>query len=84
MNEKKNLTAKETFTLAFQNHQKNNLKVAENLYKEILKTNPNHFESIYLLGTLLPRKKILTGQYNYLRKQFKFNPIMQVHTIILE
>ena len=36
MNEKKNLTAKETFTLAFQNQQKNNLKVAENLYNEIL------------------------------------------------
>ena len=53
MNERKNLTAKETFTLAFQNQQKNNLKVAENLYNEILKTNPNHFESIYLLGTLL-------------------------------
>ena len=57
MNIKKNLTAKEAFTLAFQNQQKNNLKVAENLYKEILKTNPNHFESIYLLGTLLIQKK---------------------------
>ena len=42
MNEKKNLTIKETFALAVQNHQKNNLRVAENLYKEILKINPNH------------------------------------------
>jgi len=39
MNEKKNLTTKETFALAVQNHQKNNLEVAENLYKKILKTN---------------------------------------------
>ena len=27
---------KETFALAVQNHQKNNLQVAENLYKETL------------------------------------------------
>ena len=52
-NEKKNLTAKETFVSALQNHQKNNLQVAENLYKETLKINPNHFESIFYLGTLL-------------------------------
>ena len=38
----KNLTTKEIFTLAVQNHQKNNLKVAENLYNKILETNPNH------------------------------------------
>ena len=49
---KKKLTTKETFALAVQNQQKNNLQVAENLYKEVLKTNPNHFESIFFLGTL--------------------------------
>ena len=48
MNEEKNLTIKETFDLAVQNHKKNNIQVAENLYNEILKTNPNHFESIFL------------------------------------
>jgi len=53
MNEKKNLTIEETFDLAVKNHKKNNLQIAENLYKEALKTNPNHFESIYYLGTLL-------------------------------
>ena len=42
MNKTENLTIKETFALAVQNHQKNNLKVAENLYKKILKTDPNH------------------------------------------
>ena len=50
MNEKKNLTIKETFTLAVQNHQKNNLKIAENLYKEILKINPNHASANNNLG----------------------------------
>ena len=49
MNEKENLTTKETFALAVQNHQKNNLKIAENLYKEILKINPNHASRIIIL-----------------------------------
>ena len=51
MNEKKNLTRKETFDLAVENHKQNNFKTAENLYKEILKTDPDHFESIFLLGS---------------------------------
>ena len=50
--DKKNLSTKETFTLAFQNHQKNNFDIAKNLYKEILKKDPNHFQSNFLLGTL--------------------------------
>jgi len=33
----KNLTIKETFVSALKNHQKNFFKIAENLYKEILK-----------------------------------------------
>ena len=45
---KKNLTIKETFALAVQNHQNNNFKIAENFYKEILEKNPNHFETIFL------------------------------------
>ena len=53
MSEKKNLTTEETFALAVQNHQKNNLQVAENLYKEILKTNPNHAMAHSNLGNVL-------------------------------
>ena len=53
----KNLTIKETFVSALQNQQKNNFQVAENLYKEILKTDPNHFGSIFYLGTLLVQTK---------------------------
>ena len=50
MKEKKNLTIEETFALAVQNHRKNNLKVAQNLYKKILKTNPNYAGVHYNLG----------------------------------
>ena len=54
---KKKLTAKETFSLASQHHKKNNFKIAEKLYNEVLKTIPNHFESIFLLGTLHAQTK---------------------------
>ena len=49
MNEKKNLTIKETFSLALQNHKKNNLKVTEKLCKEILNIDSSHFDSNFLM-----------------------------------
>ena len=52
-----NLKIKETFTSALQNHQRKNFQVAESLYKEILKTKPNHFESVFYLGSLLVQTK---------------------------
>ena len=51
------LKIKETFISALQNHQKNNFEIAEGLYKEILKVNPNHFESVFYLGALLVQTK---------------------------
>ena len=42
MTEKRNLTIEKTFAFAIQNHKKNNLEVAEKLYNEILKKNPDH------------------------------------------
>ena len=74
MNEKKKLTTEETFALAVKNHQKNNLQIAENLYKEALKTNPNHFESIYYLGTLLAQTKRFDLAKPLLHKAIQIQP----------
>ena len=46
------ISLEETFTLAVQNHKKNNLKIAENLYNEILKKNPNYVGALNNLGIL--------------------------------
>lgn len=70
----KNLTIKETFTSAVQNHQKNFLKIAENLYKEILKINPNHFGSIFYLGTLLVQTQRFKLAKSLLYKATQINP----------
>ena len=48
----KNISLKQTLDLAFKNHKENKLRIAENLYLKILKTNPDNFETIFLLGSL--------------------------------
>ena len=70
----KNLTIKETFASAVQNHQKNFFKIAENLYQEILKINPNHFGSIFYLGTLLVQTQRLELAKSLLYKATQINP----------
>ena len=74
MNEKKNLSTKETFDLAVQNHQKNNLEVAENLYKKILEKDPNHFQSICFLGTLSIQIKNFERAKKLLNKAIGIQP----------
>ena len=71
---KKNLIIKKTLVEAFQNHQKNNLTVAENLYKKILKINPDHFESILLLGSLSVQIKNFYIAIKLLNKAVQLQP----------
>ena len=47
-----NLTTKEIFSLAVQNHKKNNIKAAQNLYNQILKVNPSHVDANNNLGVI--------------------------------
>ena len=47
-----NITIEKLSTSAFQNHQKKDLKVAEKLYKEVLKINPNYATAYSNLGTI--------------------------------
>ena len=54
MSKKKNLTIKETFALAVQNHQKNNLRVAENLYRNFTNLSSKLFLSIVILSAQIP------------------------------
>ena len=71
---KEKLTLEETFTLAFQNHEKNNFPVAEKLYKQILEREPNHFNSNFLLGSLLAQSKKLKPAVILLQNAIQINP----------
>ena len=70
----KNLTIQKSIALAFQNHQENNFKVAENIYKKILKLDPNHFESIFLLGSLLLQTRNFNKAIELLNKAIEIKP----------
>ena len=52
MNDEKDLTVKETFNLAVQNHQNNNLQDAQNYYQKVLKIDPNHLGAHNNLGAI--------------------------------
>ena len=70
----KDLTIKKTFTIASKNHQKNNFKVAKNLYKKILKINPNLFESIFCLGVLLLESNNFDKAKQLFQKAIRIQP----------
>ena len=74
MDEKKNLIIEKNFSLAFQNHKKNNLQIAEDFYKKTLKINPNHFESIFYFGSLLVQTQRFELAKPLLYKAIKINP----------
>jgi tetratricopeptide (TPR) repeat protein len=63
----------ETFESAVKNHKKNNLKIAEKLYKKILSVNPDHFRSIFLLGSLSAQIKNLDSAKQLLKKAIQIN-----------
>ena len=48
----KNINIQENFNLGLQNFKKNNLKDAENFFKEVLNNNPDHLESIFFFRNI--------------------------------
>ena len=52
MSNEKKLIIKKTFDLAVQNHQNNKLNLAQDLYGQILKIDPNYVGAINNLGVL--------------------------------
>ena len=65
--DKENITIEKIYASAVENHKKNNFKIAEELYKKVLKTYPQHFDSIFLLGTLA----VQLGQFDIAEKLFQ-------------
>ena len=72
--DQKDLIIKKTFTIAYQNHQKSNFKVAENLYKKILRIDPHHFESTFYLAVLLLGANNFDGAKQLFQKAIQIQP----------
>ena len=71
---KNTVTLQETFVSAYQHHLKNDLGLAEDLYKKILKANPNHLQTVFLLGSLSIQTKKLNLAIKLLKKATMLNP----------
>ena len=70
----KSLSLEEKFKSAVQNHQKNNLEVAINLYKEILVADPNNSTIHYNLGLAYNEKQHLNEAISCYKKVIKIDP----------
>ena len=68
------MTIEETFASALKNHQENNLEAAQNLYEEILKTNPDHFGSIFYLGALFAKISNFQEAKKLFKKAIEIQP----------
>ena len=73
------MTIEETFASALKNHQENNLEVAQNLYEKILKTNPDHFSSIFYLGALFAKISNFQEAKKLFKKAIENNFITVAH-----
>ena len=73
MNEKSS-TLKATFNQAVENYNKKNFKIAEQLYGQILKTEPNHFASILHLGLIFLNTRNLVEAKKLCEKAIKIQP----------
>ena len=71
---KESSSINETFKLAYKNHEEFFYKKAEDLYKKVLNINPNHFESIFLLGTLYAQTKIFNQALKFLNRAKDMQP----------
>ena len=71
---KKKSNINEIFAFALHNHKKNNLKTAEKFYKKVLNVSPNHFNSVYLLGSLLLQVKKYDLAIKLLQKAIQIQP----------
>ena len=74
MNKTKNLTIEETFKLAVKNHQEKNFNSAQNLYKKILETDPNHKYVLFNLGVLFIRLEEYQKAKNYFEEAIRVDP----------
>ena len=81
MSNEKVLTIKETFDLAVQNHQKNNIKEAQNLYNKILEIDPNHSQTLNNIAIIFTNLKDYQKAKDCYEKVITINPnYINAHT----
>ena len=73
-NKNDDLTINRTFALAIKNHKENNIKLATDLYKQVLEINPNHLPSLNNLGVLFNGLGETQKAKSYYEKAIEIDP----------
>ena len=79
--EENELKIKENFSLAFKNHKDKNYNLAKNYYNKVLEINPNHFESIFLLGSLSVQNNNLLFFLHLAHLLLRLNRLKYLHLV---
>ena len=72
--ENDNLQVKQTLGIAYENHRKGNIDLAQSLYEKILKIDSNNFQTIFLLGSLFLQKRNFQEAIRFLNKAILIQP----------
>jgi tetratricopeptide (TPR) repeat protein len=67
-------TLAQTFDLALRHHQAGNLQQAEELYRQILATHPNHVDALHLLGVIAGQVGRPEIAVTYIRQALSLKP----------
>ena len=69
MSNEKDLTLKEAFDLAIKNHQEGKTDIAQDLYNQVLKIDPNHSQALNNLAVIFTNSK----EYQKAKEFFRFS-----------
>jgi len=68
------INIEEKFEFAFSYHRQGHFANAKALYEEVLNVNPNHFNSLHLLGVLLFQSSEFENAHHLISKAISINP----------
>ena len=74
MNDEKDLTVNETFNLAIKNHQEGKTDIAQELYNQVLKNNPNHSQALNNLAVIFTNLKEYQKAKDCYKKAIESDP----------
>ena len=74
MSKNENLTIQETFNLAVKNHQEGKTDIAQDLYNQILKIDPNHSSALNNIAVIFSNLKEHQKAKNCYEKAIAINP----------
>ncbi len=66
-------TTSEAFAIAMQHHQAGRLPIAEQIYRQILQAEPNHVDSIHLLGVIAHQSGNHDAAIEYIGRAIQMN-----------